>query len=414
MLRQSVAYNCTPCATNEFSLEAGSLEGGEVKAIECITDCPYGGDCSQGGANLAARSGFFGARNDNPGDPPTVKFVACPSGFCCEDSGGCAWDDTCAASKRTGDLCGRCRDGHSVALLSTSCVPTHRCRKWLSLLPLELVKTVGYTLLFYYQPSSGFASPFALVAFYDQIFNVLSTTGASDATVVTAGLGSVLGSASSSGMAAASNEDEDEDEDDDEDDDDDGGIFGVLSASVENACAWPGMQPLTKEFTPFADVALVLGLLLLLWVAGRVRKAAREQVLLLLAGLLAVALLPMVVAAATMAATVVVGAAAAILIWRRCCGERPAPRGNLPKWFIKPFDDDERKVEEEEEGEEDMNEGNDGEQQQQQQQQQQQNREQSERKKINRLALRLVLEVPPQQRQEQVRVQGHRRSSLDE
>ena len=65
MLQQSVAYNCTPCATNEFSLEAGSLVGGEVKAIECITDCPYGGDCRQGGAHLLARPGFFGALGRN-------------------------------------------------------------------------------------------------------------------------------------------------------------------------------------------------------------------------------------------------------------------------------------------------------------------------------------------------------------
>ena len=38
-----------------------------------------------------------------------------------------------------------------------------------SLLPLELVRAIGYTALFYYMPSSGFASAFSLVAFYVQV-----------------------------------------------------------------------------------------------------------------------------------------------------------------------------------------------------------------------------------------------------
>ena len=108
MLQQSIAYNCTPCATNSFSLEAGRLEGGVVKSIKCLTKCPYGGDCSDGAASVKAQPGFYGARDDSASQP-TIVFVACPIGFCCEDSADlCAWDNTCVGH-RTGTLCGNAR-----------------------------------------------------------------------------------------------------------------------------------------------------------------------------------------------------------------------------------------------------------------------------------------------------------------
>ena len=71
MLQQSVSFNCTPCATNSYSLKAASLVGGIIKQIQCITTCPYGGDCTEGGASVRAQSGFFGAQ-----DGSSITFVA--------------------------------------------------------------------------------------------------------------------------------------------------------------------------------------------------------------------------------------------------------------------------------------------------------------------------------------------------
>ena len=258
MLQQSIAYNCTPCATNSFSLEAGCLEGGVAKSITCLTDCPYGGDCSDGAASVKAQPGFYGAR-DYAASPPTIRFVACPIGFCCEDSVDlCAWDNTCVGH-RTGILCGKCEADFSVSLWTTDCVPTDGCVWWRSVLPLELGKAVAYTALFYFKPASGFASAFSLVAFYDQIFNSLSITGKSDFTVIVAGLSYVLGSSSFTASGGNGGSDGDVENDD-------------SSSTLDGDCAWPGMTPLAKLFIPFMDVLLIFALLFLIWTFGVLRR----------------------------------------------------------------------------------------------------------------------------------------------
>ena len=60
MLQQSVAYYCSKCGVNEFTLQAGSLLNGLINDVECNSDCPYGADCSLGGSDLLAQSGYFG------------------------------------------------------------------------------------------------------------------------------------------------------------------------------------------------------------------------------------------------------------------------------------------------------------------------------------------------------------------
>ena len=95
------------------------------------------------------------------------------------------------------------------------------------------------------------------------------------------------------------------------------------------------MQPLTKEFTPFAEVALILGLLLLLWMAG----CARGHLLATFTALLAAALFPLMI----FAAFVVIIGAAAMSVWSCWCGKKQEKisRNGLPEWFVLPFEDDE-------------------------------------------------------------------------
>ena len=156
----------------------------------------------------------------------------------------------------------QCEADYSVSLWTTDCVPTDGCVWWRSVLLLELGRAVAYTALFYFKPSSGFASAFSLVAFYDQIFNSLSIIGKSDSTVIIAGLSYVLGSSS---FAATGSGDDDNSGGDVEDDD-------FFSFSLDRDCAWPGMTPVAKLFVPFMDVLLMFVLLFLIWTVGLLRR----------------------------------------------------------------------------------------------------------------------------------------------
>ena len=207
MLQQTVAYKCSACPPATYSLGAGALVGGAVHRISCWGDCPYGGDCSAGSDELKARSGFFGfikslhGHNDDDdvddgkgddgkmgnvvsgsgggggGDDvhgsiaaeQEVGFVACPRGYCCDDGEElCSWDATCAGH-RTGLLCGQCSDDYSASLFGSGCVANNLCDAWRSVATLELAKALAYAALFYFVPSAGFASPFALVVFHMQV-----------------------------------------------------------------------------------------------------------------------------------------------------------------------------------------------------------------------------------------------------
>ena len=53
-------------------------------------------------------------------------FTPCPVRYCCASSGECSSYDTCEGN-REGVLCGKCKKGFSLNLMSTSCVDDSHC-----------------------------------------------------------------------------------------------------------------------------------------------------------------------------------------------------------------------------------------------------------------------------------------------
>ena len=83
--------------------------------------CPYGGDCSDG--SLRSRPSFWGYEQGSG-----IVFQQCPTGYCCSGSTDslCERYNTCSGN-REGTLCGTCRHGYSLSLLSNNCVPDTSC-----------------------------------------------------------------------------------------------------------------------------------------------------------------------------------------------------------------------------------------------------------------------------------------------
>ena len=105
-------------------------------------ECPYGAICS--GNNVIPRTNYWGFWNKDK-----LVFVQCPAEYCCSNTvnGPCEKFDSCAGN-RTDILCGTCKKGFSVSILSGDCMPNSECGQdqWFWL--LALLATVCYVLWF--------------------------------------------------------------------------------------------------------------------------------------------------------------------------------------------------------------------------------------------------------------------------
>ncbi len=97
-----------------------------VVADQCVA-CPYGGYCPEG--SIIARPNFWGYKDK---EEENIKFVTCPSGYCCDQiSTPCTAFNTCA-KHREGRLCGKCVQGFTETLITNDCVPDSECKDtWL-------------------------------------------------------------------------------------------------------------------------------------------------------------------------------------------------------------------------------------------------------------------------------------------
>ncbi len=82
------------------------------------TQCPTGADCP--GDSLLSKPNFWGVRSATG-----VVFLQCPVEYCCQQK-PCESYDRCSGN-RVGTLCGMCKDGFSLSVLSQNCVPTDDC-----------------------------------------------------------------------------------------------------------------------------------------------------------------------------------------------------------------------------------------------------------------------------------------------
>ena len=142
-------YMCNPCPSDTYSLQVGYVRGtlrsGELdmpSQFECIP-CEYGGTCTDG--QIHAKVNFWGYAHS---DVPKVSFVACPGGYCCNNT-SCDSYDACN-SQREGVLCGQCQQGTSEHLFTTKCIPNEQCdEQWFLLLDLIMCCLYVAFFLFY-------------------------------------------------------------------------------------------------------------------------------------------------------------------------------------------------------------------------------------------------------------------------
>ena len=126
---------CEECPSGFYSLQRGFISGlNNTKENKCLK-CPYGASCKNG--IIKAEENFWGLEN-NSSSPPNLTFFHCPSEYCGRSSHSTHSDNNSYNSchgRRDGVLCGKCSDGYSEALYSTSCRKNDKCNNnwfWLA------------------------------------------------------------------------------------------------------------------------------------------------------------------------------------------------------------------------------------------------------------------------------------------
>ncbi len=147
---KSFTYECGVCPERSYAI---SREHNILSYPENIShyqnipqtsqkcmQCPYGGLCS--GNIVLPRPNYWGYWHRSK-----LNFQQCPAGYCCSGSDitPCKDYNSCTGN-RTGTLCGACRNGFSVGVLSGKCVPDSQCGgdQWFWL--LAVIVAIAYTL----------------------------------------------------------------------------------------------------------------------------------------------------------------------------------------------------------------------------------------------------------------------------
>ncbi len=154
---KDLEYDCKPCFDNYYTTSAQHNDfsyGGNVdiralgfpdqdKTGDICIKCPYGGICT--GNNVKPRPNYWGHSYEGE-----IHFIQCPAGYCCSssESSTCNMYDYCAGNK-TGLLCGACKEGFSVSILTGICTPDSHCGGnwwfWLFAFLSEMAYALWYT-----------------------------------------------------------------------------------------------------------------------------------------------------------------------------------------------------------------------------------------------------------------------------
>ena len=124
---------CEECPPGFYTLQRGLTTGSlnNKKETKCLK-CPYGAYCANG--TIKAKENFWGLA-DTSSSPPSLKFFHCPSEYCNRPSNSTHYGHNSCHGRRDGVLCGKCLDGYSEALYSTSCRNNDKCNNnwfWLA------------------------------------------------------------------------------------------------------------------------------------------------------------------------------------------------------------------------------------------------------------------------------------------
>jgi predicted outer membrane repeat protein len=138
MLMTAGTVLCRPCAPSLYSFDR-SIKHGNITphTIHCLP-CPYGANCTEGGAALRVKTGFWAQRVESRSTEagidtalPRAELQLCPADYCCADgANGCVWDgdEACLGHRnRSLPLCGGCQHGFSQSIDGVQCVQDIDC-----------------------------------------------------------------------------------------------------------------------------------------------------------------------------------------------------------------------------------------------------------------------------------------------
>ena len=140
-------YRCVSCPFNTYNIGRGqlnftSLEDQLILANEKCHECPPGAVCD---GEIKAIDNYYGYRISATNQ---LKFLLCPSGFCCaSDTTPCSTYNTCHAG-RAGLLCGSCEENYKLSFLSEECIPKEGSCDVKVFTAYFVVYSLLYTLVF--------------------------------------------------------------------------------------------------------------------------------------------------------------------------------------------------------------------------------------------------------------------------
>ena len=138
---------CQKCDSKKYSVEPSKILWSNVKQmfenhiVKCLP-CPYEAICEQG---IRSKGNYWGFKTKTN----LIRFVYCPTLYCCTSISSCLSYDTCNENRHK-RLCGECLKGYSVGIFgynhcfkSTSCVRSYFWSVYILLIGL-------YVLFFLY------------------------------------------------------------------------------------------------------------------------------------------------------------------------------------------------------------------------------------------------------------------------
>ena len=138
---------CEECPDEFYSLQRGLTTGLDINNRTMCLKCPYGASCV--GGNITAKENFWGLNMST--NPPSLQFFPCPLEYCSSPEYSNYSTYNACFGKRSGVLCGKCSDGYSEALYSTSCRKKEKCNDhWFW--PTTAIYVVLFAVYFVFKP----------------------------------------------------------------------------------------------------------------------------------------------------------------------------------------------------------------------------------------------------------------------
>ena len=138
---------CEECRDEFYSLQRGLTTGLDINKRTMCLKCPYGASCV--GGNIKAEENFWGLNIST--NPPSLQFFPCPLEYCSSPEHSTNYTYNACFGKRSGVLCGKCSDGYSEALYSTSCRKKEKCNDhwfWLA----TAIYVIFFAVYFVFKP----------------------------------------------------------------------------------------------------------------------------------------------------------------------------------------------------------------------------------------------------------------------